>query len=561
MENPPLIEVSLYFGWKGRGILKPVNQSKNLFHGALILTISGLITKILSAFYRIPFQNIVGDVGFYIYQQIYPFYGAAIVLATTGFPVVISKMYAEFIEKADLDGARRFLLISFLFLQSIGFLCFIILFAGAKPIALMMKDPNLAVLIKAVSLVFLLFPITALLRGYYQGIGNMIPTAFSQVGEQSVRVMTIILISYIFMQKGYSLYLVGGGAMFGSVTGSLVSSLILFTFLWIRKEWKVLGLTNVSFRSVIQGSGWIYKALIFQGLTICISGMLMIVIQMADAMNLYSLLVSSGVEKEAAKSLKGVFDRGQPLIQMGTISATSMSLSLVPMIASERLKKQADFLFDKIKLSMQISVMIGAGACAGLWSIIKPTNIMLFENHLGSSVLGFLSLVILFSSIISTVTAILQGLGNLLFPAVMIVIAFPIKYGLNLLLIPHYGTIGAAYSSALTLLLISLLLSLKLRTITARPFFSARFFGAVLSAAVFMVLFLKGYLALTNSLYGFLFSDRAAASFQALSAAVLGGFVYLWIIMRSKVFSEDDLTYLPFGSKLALFLKKSDRRR
>ncbi|MDA6131309.1 oligosaccharide flippase family protein, partial [Escherichia coli] len=75
--------------------MKPVQTSGDLFKGALILTIAALITKILSAVYRAPFQNIVGDVGFYIYQQVYPFYGIIIVLSTYGFPVIISKLYAE----------------------------------------------------------------------------------------------------------------------------------------------------------------------------------------------------------------------------------------------------------------------------------------------------------------------------------------------------------------------------------------------------------------------------------------------------------------------------------
>ena len=232
-----------------------MNQSKDLFKGALVLTIAALITKILSAFYRIPFQNIVGDVGFYIYQQVYPFYGAAVVLATTGFPVVISKMYAEFTEKKDLDGARRFLLISFIFLQLFGLICFTILYVGSGKIAMLMKDPNLAILLKVVSLVFLLFPLVSLIRGYYQGKGYMVPTAISQVGEQSTRVLTIIILSYIFMQKGYSLYLVGGGAMFGSITGSLVSVIILFTFLSIRKEWKWLSLSRKSIKNMLTGSG------------------------------------------------------------------------------------------------------------------------------------------------------------------------------------------------------------------------------------------------------------------------------------------------------------------
>jgi PST family polysaccharide transporter len=199
-----------------------VNQSKALVRGAFILMLAALVTKILSAFYRIPFQNIVGDIGFYIYQQVYPFYGIAIVLSTTGFPVVISKLYAEQKLKGDDIKSRLLLFFSFIYLQLFGFLCFLILYFGAGSIAVWMNDPHLAILLRVVSIVFLMFPLMSILRGYYQGIGDMVPTALSQVGEQSTRVVTILFLAYLFMEKGYSLYLVGGGAMFGSITGSIV---------------------------------------------------------------------------------------------------------------------------------------------------------------------------------------------------------------------------------------------------------------------------------------------------------------------------------------------------
>src|SRR3954447_2303590 len=104
--------------------MKPVNQSKALFRGAFILAIAALITKILSAVYRVPFQNIVGDVGFYIYQQVYPFYGIALVLSTYGFPVVISKLYAEEIAKKEKGNIKQLFIVSMFFLFSFGLLCF-----------------------------------------------------------------------------------------------------------------------------------------------------------------------------------------------------------------------------------------------------------------------------------------------------------------------------------------------------------------------------------------------------------------------------------------------------
>ncbi|WP_327965784.1 polysaccharide biosynthesis protein [Bacillus xiapuensis] len=535
-----------------------MNQSKALFRGAFILTIAALITKILSAFYRIPFQNIVGDVGFYIYQQVYPFYGIAVVLATTGFPVVISKLYTEQKELSNSGKPRLFLLGSFLYLQIFGFLCFLILFIGANPIAMLMNDPKLSILLRVVSFVFLTFPIVAVLRGYYQGIGEMVPTALSQVGEQLTRVVTIILLAYLFTKRGYSLYLVGGGAMFGSITGSIVSALILFTFLKFRKEWKRVSLKQGMTLGLRKETRWIFKELLFQGLTICISGMLMIFIQMGDSLNLYSLLVSNGTEENLAKSLKGVFDRGQPLIQLGTVAATSMSLSLVPLITSGRLKEKPGFLLHKIQLAMRISLVIGIGASAGLWAIIKQTNTMLFENGSGSSVLGVLSFVILFTSLISTMIAIMQGMEILLFPALTVILSFPIKYGLNLLLCPLFGIMGAAISTIITLVIINYLLYLKFKTLINAPVFNIGFLRTILIAAVIMIAFLKTYLWITNFLFLSHIEVRVESAFQALSGALGGGILFMYIVIRGRVFSLEELALFPLGSKLIRLLPKKD---
>ena len=152
-----------------------------------------------------------------------------------------------------------------------------------------------------------------------------------------------------------------------------------------------------------------------QGFPICVSSMLLIFIQLADSLNLYSLLVDSGIGSEIAKELKGIYDRGQPLIQLGTVVATSMSLSLVPLITKEKVKGDAVALMEKIQLALKTSILVGVGATMGLWNIIKPTNRMLFENTDGSYVLAVLSTLILFASLIMTVTAILQGLGILFF--------------------------------------------------------------------------------------------------------------------------------------------------
>lgn len=539
--------------------MKPENQSKALFRGAFILAGAALITKILSAVYRIPFQNIVDDVGFYIYQQVYPFYGLAMVFTTTGFPVVISKLYAEQKVSGHHEKTRRLLFIAFILLQLLGLFCFLILYFGADMLAMWMNDVKLAVLLKVVSIVYLLFPIVSILRGYYQGKGDMVPTAVSQVGEQFLRAFTILFLAYYLTKMGYSLYLVGSGAMFGSIIGSMAAAIILFTFLWIRKEWGIVAPRKGMLNGYLSETRHIFKALSLHGLTICISGMLMIFIQLADALNLYSLLMESGFEETAAKGLKGVYDRGQPLIQLGTVVAASMSLSLVPLISSARLKKDAHFLQDKIKLSIRISIVIGVGASAGLWAIIEPTNIMLFENKTGSSVLGILSYSILLSSIIMTMIAILQGLGSLLFPAIAVLASFPIKYVLNFVLVPSLGTMGAAIATLTTLVVICLLLYIKFREIGLNSLLDYRFIMTVLTATLLMVVFLKGFLALTDEVTAAIGMERMIAALQALMGACAGGFIFLLIVIRGGIFLEKELALFPFGSKLSLLLPRKNR--
>ncbi|WP_042354637.1 putative polysaccharide biosynthesis protein [Bacillus rubiinfantis] len=540
--------------------MKSVHSTEILLKGTFILTLAAVITKVLSALYRIPFQNIVGDIGFYIYQQVYPFYAIAVVLATTGFPVVISKLLTEQLEKGNDEELRFQLFICYLVLQFIGIICFIVLFLGANQIAEWMNDSKLAILIKVAAGVFLTFPIVSVLRGYFQATGNMIPTACSQVGEQTVRIATILFIAFLFVDRGYSLYHVGAGTMIGAITGSIIAAIILFIFLWTYREWKLLipqKERQLQFRTRALP---VIKALLSQGLMICLSGMLLIFIQLADSLNLYSLLTASGVEQTMAKSLKGIFDRGQPLIQLGTVAATSMSLTIVPLITRERIAAKATYLYEKIVLAVKVSIVIGMGASFGLWAIIQPTNIMLFENDVGSDLLSVLSFVILFTSIILTIGAIMQGIGSMLFPATAIVLVFPVKLALNIIFVPLLGTMGAAVSSILALAILCIVFYSKLKKIVAASLVPFRFWMVTAGSTLIMVIFLKGFLLLTGGILGIHHASRTAAAIQALSAVACGGYVFMLLIIKGKIFLEEELALFPFGGKLIHLVSGRDQR-
>lgn len=518
--------------------------------GALILTVAAFVIKVLSAVYRVPFQNIVGDVGFYIYQQVYPFYGIALGLSTFGFPVMISKLVAEKNKREDI---RFIISTSFLFISIIGGLLFTFTYFGAPFIAKWMGDSHLTGLIQTISFSFLIMPFVSVIRGFYQGKGQMVPSAVSQVTEQSIRVTTILLLSYILVSHGYSFYLVGKGALLGSILGGLGGMFVLFFYIRQNRFSPSYPKTSSLKRRTI------WKRLAFQGILICLSSMILVLYQLVDALNLYFGLVKSGLSPLDAKIEKGIYDRGQPLLQLGTIVATSISLIIVPMIATAFERDHMAAVKKYVQMSLKVSFVVGVGAAIGLVNIMKPINQMLFENTNGSHVLAVFCLSILFSSLILTLSAVLQGVGEFFTPAWAIALGLLLKYVGNQLLITKLGTMGASVSTVLSMLIVSFILWWKIKRKFPLKVFTNEMIKKCLLATMMMTVSIQLWIMML-SYFPFIADDRLHSTFISISSVVIGGIMFVYSVLKSGVFKENELAFLPYGHQLVLISNKIYKR-
>ncbi|MFI8578130.1 oligosaccharide flippase family protein [Rossellomorea aquimaris] len=520
-------------------------SSNQFLKGAMVLTVAALVTKILSAVYRVPFQNIVGDIGFYIYQQVYPFYGIAIALSTYGFPVIISKLVAEKLENEDEEGAKKVAVTSFMFLCIVGLSWFLIVYFGAGVIARWMGDPLLKPLIQVISLSFLLLAPLSVLRGYYQGKEDMVPTAVSQVTEQTIRVATILVFSTILVSQGYSLYMAGNGALFGSITGGLGGLLVLLFIVTARRE------RLFSRKSLRLSPEYlhIWSRLLMNGTAICVSAMLLVLLQFVDSMNVYSLLTSSGMDTESGKTWKGIYDRGQPFVQLGTVVATSISLTIVPLVTSAYLKKKENLIRKYSQLSLKISITIGFAATLGIINIMVPTNTMLFENALGSKVIAVFCLSIFFSCLILTFAGIFQGIGKIYYPALYILIGILLKYFGNAYLIPVMGIMGASVATVVSLTVITGMMILQLRRLFPIRFFPFSFYKTLLLSGAAMTIVLQVFLQIYDTLLDKGMPERELSVLFSLGGACLGALIFLIVFLRGNVLSREEIGFLPFGSK------------
>ncbi|MFJ7640586.1 oligosaccharide flippase family protein [Peribacillus sp. NPDC097225] len=533
---------------------KPYKTSRDIFRGALILSAAAIIVKILSAAYRIPYQNVAGDIGFYIYQQVYPFYGVALTLSTLGFPVVISKLIAERGSSENDYTIKDILSTALVVLGSIGLLLFMALFLGADWIAEIMRDPELSGLLKIIAFSYLLMPFSSVLRGFFQGENDMIPTAGSQVAEQSIRVVTILVLSTLFVHMGYSLYDVGKGAVFGSITGGISGLVLLFAFVLLRREWKLFKPMGVKWPHFIR----ISRSLIFQGFAFCATGLILILFQFVDSLHLYSLLRGSGMGEGEAKGLKGVYDRGQPLLQLGTVVANSFALALVPVISGFARDRNDQEILGKVRLVLRVSATIGLAAAVGLMATMRPVNYMLFTDSKGTVTLAIYSISILFTSLIMAKAAVIQCLGHSVAPVIITLIGVGSKWLLDLALIPRYHIAGAACATVLAFFIMTILFYIVVKVHIKKPLFEKRHLYIILGSTACMGL----AVLLFNEAFRWVMSpeeSRMLATFQALGGVGMGAVIFLFMIIRTGLFTEEELALIPAGLKVKRLIKKKNR--
>ncbi len=522
--------------------MKEIQPTKQMFKGAILLTAAGLISKILSAGYRIPLQNITGDMGFYIYQQIYPFLGMALMLSLYGFPAAISKLVAEERERDSPLSFRSFYVPVTVLLTTINFVLFAVLFALAPQMADAMGDSRLTTPLRIASLPFLLVPFSSIGRGVFQGQNDMKPTAVSQVAEQVVRVTVILVAAFIMMNKGDNLYEVGSGAAAGSLLGACASVLVLLVLFLRQRPWQLSrSASSVPWKKYI-------RTILLYGMFICINYMMFLLIQFADAFTLVPNLQEYGMTRQQAMEWKGVFDRGQPLVQLGTVLGSSLALALVPTVTKKQLEQRPNELAEHVKSTWNFSLLLSAGATAGLIAIFPYANVLLFEDNTGTGSLQILALSILFTSLALTLSSILQGLGDIRLTAGIVLLGVSCKWLMNELLVPLWGIAGSAAATVagVTIILCLNYCQLKRRLPDLR-LLQLRWSSFVFSLAG-MVLFLYG---LHKTLGGLIIGGpRVDYVAYTLIACFGGAAIYVCLLIRLHAFTDKELEALPLGNYL-----------
>jgi stage V sporulation protein B len=430
--------------------------------GAALLAASSLLARFLGVFFRIPIIGIIGKQGFAYYELAYPLYAAFLSLSTAGLPTAISKLVSERASLGSQEGANRAFRLSFALLALLGALSSCMMHFGAESFSRAFSgNAEVAPSIRALAPAPFFVSILSAFRGYFQGMGKMGPTALSQIVDQALRVTVGVALSAWAMEAASGPALGAACATFGATAGAIASALLLG-----------IGYMFYSFRHRLpktaeapqEALGALALSIAKTAFPIACASLLSSLVGLINSYTLADGLAKAGVSYRMSMDYIAAIGEASTILNVPLIVGSSLCVSILPSISSSLARGHIGQARAKADTALKLSLLVGAPASVGLWSLAYPVMELLYPGAtaMDADILGFYAWEAVFSLGMCALQGVLQGSGRYWKPLANMLAGGALKYALNVLLIP-IPSLNVFGSAAATVAATALIFFLNLR--------------------------------------------------------------------------------------------------
>ena len=431
-------------------------KKQNFLLGTAILIISSFFAKIIGAIYRIPLTNILGAEGLGLYQLVFPLYSTILVFCSTGVPNAIAKMVAT----GTKEDIKKTMKLSLLFFGILSLIFALILFCLAKPLSQLQGNENIWLCYVGIAPAIFFVGIISVLRGYFQGKQNMLPTALSNIVEQLFKLLFGLLFAKLLIAKS-----VVFGA-FGAVLGVTLSELfalfvILFEYILHKKKEKNIYLNESKVN---------LTSLLSTAMPMTLSSLIMPATLLIDSFLIINLLKSINFSTQLSTNLYGILTGVvNSLINLPVVISMAVATMLIPIISKHYKENNIYQVENKSNVALRLILTIII-PCIAIYFLFSNDIInFLFSNGLkvgeinefavASNMLKVASISILFISIVQITTTLLQAVNQTKVPVYHMLVSCSIKVLLTivLVLIPELNIYGAVISTLVCYIICALL--------------------------------------------------------------------------------------------------------
>lgn len=532
---------------------KSASSNNKFLKGTLILTVSSIVVKVIGSLNWIILSRALGGEGIGLYQMGFPIYLMAITLSSAGIPVAISIITAEKLAQKDFLGAKRVFNVSLRLLFVTGLVFASALFFGAHWLIdnHWIRDSRAYYSIIALAPAVFFVTFLASFRGYLQGWQIMTPTAASEIVEQLMRVVTMIVFANMFMPHG--LAYAAGGASMGAGVGAFCALLVLMWFYGRLKQKLKADLQQQNPLATRESARAIISRLLRLALPVSMSSLMLPVVANLDLLIVPQRLEAAGFHISQATEFFGYLTgMAVPLINLATIFTAAMTISLVPAISESRALNDVFGIRAKTRTAFRVALIITCPCFVGMYFLAEKIAALIYNAPGAADAIQTMSVGILLLGLHQISTGILQGLGRTSIPVINMILAAAVKVFLSwtLTAIPTLGIKGAAMATVVDFGLAAVLNMIFIYKYTGFALSFSGVFKPAVSAA-----------AMGAAVYGVITLAVSWGAWAILAAIAVAVPVYGGVLLAVGGMGKDDLESLPFighrllaaGQKLGYF--------
>lgn len=531
----------------------------------MILAIAMVMTKVIGALYRIPLTNILGDEGNGFYGYAFEVYAFALMLSSLSLPTAVSKLVSARMAMRQRRNAFRVFLGSLVFSVIVGVLASLIVFFGADMIATnLMKSPLSAYALRVLAVGLFVVALLGVLRGYFQGLGTMMPTAVSQIIEQVVNAVVSIAGASVLFKIGIAAgekrkeellgpaYGAAGGTL-GTVAGAVFALLfLLFSFFIYRKV--IRRQIRADRTKKKESYRHILKILILTIIPVIFSTAIYNINQILDLSFFNQIMAAQGFTEKEYMTLQGIYTgKYNTLINIPLAMANGLAASVIPSLTMAAATKNKKEIHGKIEQTIKLTMLIAIPCFIGFIVLAKPLMILLYNdaNTTPALTLALGAVTVVLYSLSTVTNSILQGLDKMAEPAKNAGISLIVHLtALFLMLIVFKWNIYALVGSNIIFSLCMCYLNIRAirQTCGYRQEIDKTYLKPLTAALV---------MGIVTYVVHLLFDVLIGGRFVATGLSILIAMpVYAVVVLKLGTLSKKDFTALPKGDAIYRICKK-----
>lgn len=450
-----------------------VSQQEQMVKGTAWLTAGNFISRLLGAIYIIPWYAWMGKHAAEanaLFGMGYEIYALFLLISTVGIPVAVAKQVSKYNtlgkEEVSIYLVRKILQ----FMLILGGIFALIMYIGSPLFASLSKGgQELVPILRSLTLAVLVFPSMSVLRGFFQGFNNLKPYAISQVAEQIIRVIWMLLTAFYIMRLGSGDYIAAvTQSTFATFVGMFASIAVLLYFLW---RYNMLSaLIGKTPEHIKLDTKEILIETVKEAIPFIITGAAIQIFKLIDQFSFgNTMALFTNYSSEELRVMFAYFSSNPGKVTMILIAvATAIAGVGIPLLTENFVKNDKKAAARLVVNNLQMLLMFLLPAVAGSVILAKPLYTVFYglpqEQALGLFVISLIQTIIL--SIYTVLAPMLQALFENRKAIIYFLYGLVAKVILQVPSIFLFHAYGPLFSTTVALCIPVILMYLKIHEIT-----------------------------------------------------------------------------------------------